>query len=338
MSITVRSLAESDADTERWNSWVDRSPHGTVFHRYEALAVQAEHGNVEPHFLIGYKGQEPVGIFPIFERRVGPISAAFSPPPDLRVSYLGPALLNMEKLKRRKQDRRLRQFIEGTFEWLRDEINPVYTHIRTDGAYGDIRPFLWNRCRAVPEYTYLVDLTPGQDEVFASVSSDLRSNVRNPPNEEYTIEEGGREAIAAILDQVRSRYDSQGVSYHVTPAFVTDLYDRLPEKQVRPYVCSVDGSFVAGIVALDDGETVYRWQGGVRPDGEVELPVNDLLDWRIIRDGIERGRTTYDLVGANDPRINRYKAKFNPELGTYYTLERGGALVTRFAHLYRHLR
>lgn len=338
MSITVQSLAESDADADRWNRWVDRSPHGTVFHRYEALDVQAEHGDVDSHLLIGYKGEEPVGILPIFERRIGPISVAFSPPPDLLVSYLGPALLNMEALRRRKQDRRLQGFVEGVFEWLREEIDPVYTHVRTNGAYEDLRPFLWNGCQATPEYTYLLDLTPGRDEVFDGTSGTLRSNVRNTPDEDYTIEEGGPEAIAAIIEQVRSRYESQDASYHVTPAFVTDLYDRLSEDRVRPYVCSVDGSFVGGIVALDDGETVYRWQGGVRPEGDLDLEVNDLVDWRIIRDAIERGRTTYDFVGANDPHINRYKAKFNPGLETYYSLERGSALVTQLAHLYGRLR
>lgn len=336
MTVTVQSVTESDIGADEWNRLVDRSPNGTVFHRYEALEVQAEHVGADSHLLLGTKGEEPVGVFPLFERRYGPLSVAFSPPPSLRVPYLGPALLNMAKLKRRKRDRRLRQFIEGSLEWVRDEIDPAYTHVRT--AYGDIRPFVWYGCRAVPKYTYVVDLTDSTDVVLASCSSDLRRNVRNVPEGDYAIEEGGPDEIATILEQVSARYDAQDISYHVTPAFVFDLYRRLPDGHVRPYVCSVEGSVVGGIVALEDGGTVYRWQGGVRPDGDVDLPINDLLDWRIIRDGIARGVAAYDLVGANDSRISTYKAKFNPDLASYYTLELGGPLTTRIAHLYRRLR
>ncbi len=81
-----------------------------------------------------------------------------------------------------------------------------------------------------------------------------------------------------------------------------------------------------------------RWQGGVRTDVETDLAVNDLLDWRIMRDAMDRGRTTYDLVGANNRRINRYKAKFNPELHPFYSLERNAAGMKTLAHLYKTIR
>lgn len=52
-------------------------------------------------------------------------------------------------------------------------------------------------------------------------------------------------------------------------------------------------------------------------------------------DGVERDLTTYDLVGADTPRINGYKAKFNPELVETYSVERGSTAATLAAHLYQ---
>lgn len=336
MGVEIKRI--DDSDDETWNGFVERSPYASLFHRYEALSVQAEHAGTDVHPLVGYVGQEPVGVFPLFELARGPIRMAFSPPPELRVAYLGPALLNVDGLKQRKRERRQRQFIEGCLEWADGEFDPSYGHIRINGCYDDFRPFLWNDCDVTLSYTYLVDLTPGPEDLLMSFSRDARSNIRDGEDATYTIEEGGRAAIYDIIEQVAHRYENQDIDYHVTPRFVTELAARLPDESVRPYVLRIDGEFIGGLLALDDGETVYRWQGGVRTDVETDLSVNDLLDWHVMTEAMERDRTAYDLVGANNPRINRYKAKFNPDLVPFYSVEHGSTVVRTLAHTYQWLR
>ena len=336
MSITV---TEADRDElEKWDRYVDRSPQGGVFHQLSALRAQAEYAGADLRPLVGYKGQEPVGIFPIFELRKGPIPLAFSPPPDLRISYLGPGLLNMDKMKRRKAERRHRRFVDGCLEWVENEIGPWYAHVRTVADYPDLRPFLWDDCDVTPNYTYLVDLTLEEDDLLMTFSRDARSNVTGDYDTEYAIEIGGREGVRDIVRQVRARYESQDETFGVPTDFVLDLYDALPDEQVRPHVLSVDGEFVGGILALHFGDTVARWQGGVRTDADVDLPINDLLDFAVMRDGMEADLSWYDLVGADNPRINRYKSKFNPELRPFHRIEAGSRPVIELAHAYKQLK
>ena len=332
MSIDVR-LA-TDEDRTRWNECVERSRLGTVCHEYDALHVQADYSGATLHPLIGFKGQEPVGLFPVFEIRKGFVTTAFSPPPHLRVPYLGPAFVNMEKLKQRKRERRRQRFMEGCFEWIETELAPKYVHVRTTTAFTDSRPFTWNDFDVTPEHTYVVDLTRDEDELLMTFSSDARSNVRNADEDAYEIDVGGAEEIELIVDQVRRRYESQGVSFGVDAAFVRDLADRAVNGSVRPYTLRVDDEFAGGIVALEYGDTIGRWMGGVRTDAETSLPTNDLLDWAVMCDGRYRGLGQYDLVGAATPRINRYKAKFNPSLRTYYTVEGGSWGMRHLAAIY----
>ena len=110
------ALANQD-DIEKWDSYVDRSPQGNAFHYTESLATVAGYSGTELHRLIGYKGQEVVGLFPVFEHRVLGQGALFSPPPNLLIPYQGPALLNIDKLKQRKAERRHGRFVRGCFEW-----------------------------------------------------------------------------------------------------------------------------------------------------------------------------------------------------------------------------
>lgn len=339
MSVTIEKKGISigradDGDRQRWNDLVERSPQANVFHYREALEVQAVHANADLHPLVGYKGQEPIGLFPVFETRKGGMTMACSPAPGLWVSYLGPALLNQEKLKRRKAERRNRLFVEGCLDWIERKLGPKYVNVRPDAAYRDVRPFEWNDFDVEVRHTYEVDLTPGEDEVLMSFSSDARNNIRT--DGDYRIYEGGHAEIEAIISQVRARHDEQGESYGVTPGFATDLYDRLPDGAVRPYACEVDGEVAGGMVALEFGDTVYRWQGGAKHDRD--LPVNDLVDWAIMTDAIDRGLERYDLVGANEQRLCGYKAKFGPELESYYGMEKGTRVTNALSSVYKRLR
>ncbi|WP_433632085.1 lipid II:glycine glycyltransferase FemX [Halomicrococcus sp. NG-SE-24] len=330
MAIDVQ---EADDNTlEQWNSFVDDSEHTTPFHRREAITHLAQTADAEVRFLVGYKGQEPVGIFPVFETTTGPFRMVYSPPPHLEVYYLGPALLNFSKLKQRKAERRHRKFIDGCLSWIEEEIDPDCVDVRTVNEYTDLRPFSWNGFNVSPSYTYVLDLTA--DDLLMQFSRDARSNVRNR-DDDCTIRETGVEGIDAIITQIQRRHEEQGKEYRLDPAFVTELYERLPDGCVRTYVCEHNSEITGGIVTLEHGNTIYRWQGGAKQD--VDCPINDLLDWHIIQDAQSRGLSRYDLVGANLPRLCRYKSKFGPKPVAYHTARWKTTRMQAVTGIYRRL-
>jgi hypothetical protein len=333
MAIEIR-YAEGD-DRDRWDKLVAGSPQATPFHYMGALEVLANHSDAQLHPLVGFKGQEPVGLFPLFEISKGPVETVFSPPPQLKVPYLGPVQLNFEKLKQRKAESDREDFIDGCMAYVEETVSPHYLHIRTATRYRDVRALSWNGFDVSPRYTYVVDLTPGTDALLEAFSTDARKNVTNDYEVEYRVREEGWEAIESIIEQVKARHEAQGEPFAVTPRFVEDLWDATPEGTVRPYVCTVDGEFAGGMVALESNDTAYRWQGGAKTDSD--LPINDLVDWRIMADCIERDLTRYDLVGANTQRLNGYKAKFAPVLETYYEMEKSTWPVHIAANVYSRL-
>lgn len=332
MSIDVRRATAEDRD--RWNDLVEQSPQGTPFHLEEFGEVVAEDtgGTYDP--LIGFKGQEPVGLFPVHRMRRGFVPTLFSPPPNRAVTYQGPALLNTAKLTQRKVERRHRRFVEGCLDLLEGESDPRYLHVRTGSRYHDTRPFISAGFEATPAHTYVVDIAPEAETLLSQFSSDARQNVTS----EYDgveVTEGDERAIGTILDQVRARHEQQGEPFHVTPSYVTALSRRLPEGVLRSYVCRIDGDIAGGMITLELGDTIYRWLGGAKHDADA--PVNDLVDWHVIRDAKARDLARYDLVGANERGIAKYKAKFAPELELYQQLERATPLMRVASTIYGRL-
>lgn len=318
-----------------WNQHLSRAPTATPFHRHEALEVLADHGGATLYPLVVTAGDEPIGLFPVFEKSLGPVSAVFSPVPNLKIHNLGPVLVAADGLSALERERRSWQFVDTALSCLRERFAPQYVLVRTTVRYDDPRPFDWNGFEVTPRHSYVVDLTPDPETLLGRFSSDARRNVRNR-SEGITVREAGEDAIDAVIERVRERHAEQGESYPLTPAFVRDCYDALPTGTVRPYVVEIDGEFVGGMVTLETDDTIYRWQGGVKTD--TSRPVNDLLDWQIIRDAAERGLTRYDLMGANNPRISRYKAKFDPDLVTYQSMVKATTPMKLLATAYRRLR
>lgn len=335
MSVEVRQA--SDDERADWDDIVAQSPQGNFFHQYDALQVQASHAGASLHPLIGFKGQEPVGIFPIFEINKGPFTAAFSPPPHFWIPTLGPALVNLDKMKRRKAERRHQHFINGCFNKIHEELRAQYIYVRTHYRYEDVRPFEWNDCTMAPLFTYLVDLQGGKKEVKMRCSSDLRSNIRKKDDlgANWQIEVGQTEDVKWIIEQVQSRFKHLNASFDIPSSFGADLQRNVPDGQVKPYVCRVDGERMGGVLITEFDGTVHRWLGGKKPPADLDLPINDLLDWRVITDAMSRDLSTYDLVGAGIPRINNYKSKFNPELVTFYRIEGGGWIGRQLVNLYK---
>lgn len=324
-----------DDDRDRWNRIVERSPQATVLHRFEALSAMATHSGTSLVPLAGFSGEEVVGLFPAFVRSRGPVRAVFSPPPYLWVQKLGPVYADWDGPDQLVAELRRQRFVDAVFEWLREEHRPRFVRILTSDRIDDARPFVRNGCDVTPAFTYVTDLRRGKEELLDRFSSDARRNVRGAEDRDYEVVLGDGDDVLWLMEQVAERYAAQDEPFHVPPAFPRELYDRLPDGAIRPYVLRSDGEVKGGLLAYDDGETVGRWYGGVKPGEGVEFAVNDLLDWHVMCDAIDRGRSFYDLVGAGDPRLNRYKAKFAPELATFYRVERASAPMRLLLGAYR---
>lgn len=323
-------------DRAEWNDLVAGSSGATPFHRYESLSVIADHTGSEFVPFVGHKGQEPVGLFPVFAKQYGPLRTAFSPPPDREISYLGPVELNSNGMKRRKRERRHRRFIEGVLDRVDDRIDPHYVHVRTGPDYADPRHLVWQEFDLSAGFTYSVDISPDVDDLLLSFSSDLRSNVRGADEDEYEIRAGDAADMERVVRDARSRHEEQGLNYGVTPEFIRDLAAELPDSALRCHVCETDDGFVGGLIALEDDDVVYSWQ--TVSDFDADVPAADLLNLHTIRTAKERGISTMDLVGANNERLCSYKAKFGPTLQPYYELERCNPAIGLGASLYSRLR
>lgn len=313
-----------------------------VFHAPEALAVVDEYTEGDLRLLAGFRGQEPVGLWPVFVRERWPLRLVMSPPPGLSVPRLGPVVMPTSP-KRRKRAKLNERFVSGVMEAVDAGAHRTLFGMASHPAYGDPRPYVWSGLRVAPRFSYELDLRDrSSDEVLSSFTKNVRREIRK--REELAVTVGAEDAslAARVCHDVERRYGEQGLTYSTPPAFSRDLVESLAE-HARVYTARApNGDFLSGITVLYANDRARFWQGGTKADYR-NVSVNALLHWEIIRDilhdpdleSVER----YDLGSVNNRRIARYKSNFNPDLTTHYEVKSNLMALAKQAYsVRRHLK
>ena len=321
-------------DENTWNEYVNQAIGGSVFHQSAFLEAAAEKSDSDLFLLVGKKGTQPVGIFPVFEVRVGPVTAAVSPPPKTGIPYLGPAFIRDPNIKYRKRSLTEHEFLENCLEWIRTERSPRFIRVLSNPWCDDIRPFQWDGFDVSPQYTHTLDLDRSESELLASFSRDARTAIQDEYDVEYTIRTGNESEIEYLVSRLEERYETQSETFSLSRAYLNQLYETLPDETIIVYVLEVEGQPITGRISLVDDGMLWFWQGVPKPSESVDMPANDLLNWHSLRDAKARDCTKADLSGANTERLWTYKGKFNPILTPYHEITSSSPGYTLGSRLY----
>lgn len=299
------------------------------FHRSAALRVLDAHAAGDLQLYAGFRGEQPVALFPAFIRETPVGRIVTSPPPGLLVPRLGPVLMPTSP-KQRKREKLNVRFTDALVEALDLDAPTALFRTLTPVGFTDPRPFEWRGLSVTPEFTYRLALDDRTlDDVHASFSKSFRRELRDGDDLPITVDVEP-DSVERVRRDVADYYADQDEPFDVTSDYARDLTEAMDE-DARVYVArGPDGEYLTGIVVLYGGGSAYFWLGGTRAtyDG---TSVNTLVHDRIVRDVLTDPEladvTSYDLVGANTERLCRYKSKFGADLTPYYTVESGGAPI-----------
>ncbi len=323
------------------DEWDDALPSSgfEVFHTAAALEAIDDHTSGDLRLYGGFKGDRPVGLFPVFvqERAVG--RAILSPPPGLAIPRLGPLVMPASP-KRRKREQVNGRFAEHVLDALDTDASMTLFRTVCPTSYPDPRPYVWSNLDLDTSFTYHLDVDADTDELLKSFSKSLRREIRDGQDLDIEVDVTAEDGVRAVFEHTRERYREQDRGFTLDWPYVSDLTRALAaDDRCRTYVArGPGGDYLSGMVVLYSNDAAYYWLGGARTIYE-GTSVNSLLHWHVIQDiaaGDPRESVdTYDLMGANTERLCQYKSKFGASLVPYYALESSGAGMAAAKTAYR---
>lgn len=305
MAMNVRLCRDGD----EWEALAKRCPYATVFHGWKFLSAVARHTKTEFFPLAGFDGTNPIGLYPLYRKKVPFCSAVFSPPQRAGIPYLGPLILDYDKLKLSKRQGVFLEFQKEADRYISKVLKAGYTFIITAPGLDDARPLRWSGYSIAPFYNYRLELSCGPEALRSGLRKKLRSAISQGLGPGESIREGGREELCALCDLLSDRYSEQGRTFDLSKEYLLEVYDCLPKEAKRLYVVDKGGKAECGMLDLCRGGVVSGWVGNPKPK-DARNNLTDVLQWHSIESACRGGAQVYEEIGANTERLCRYKSKY----------------------------
>jgi hypothetical protein len=306
---------------EVWDRFVDQSPHGLIFHKWEFLKIVEKYSGYTflPYGIV--RGETLIGLFPLFHTRIGFFSRVFSPPPISGLPYLG--FLMGSEYENAKQDRK-ETYLSQVIDQINDEINllsPNYISIYSTPGFLDIRPFIWNNYTTDPKFNYVINLNPDLNSIRSGFKLNLRKQLSLSEKQNLRLVPDTN--LSSFCDLMIPRYKEQGLNFSFYNSdYLSDLFKMYPE-QLKLYSLYQNNDLIGGILT-QEYKKFLTWHGNAKIiDG---VYGNEFIIWQLIQKAKGEGYSKLELTGANLRSLSQFKSKFNPSLEICYNAVRKDSL------------
>jgi lipid II:glycine glycyltransferase (peptidoglycan interpeptide bridge formation enzyme) len=180
----------------------------------------------------------------------------------------------------------------------------------------DLQPFIWDKYKVVPNYTYRI----GLEKTIEEIKSDFDPKNRN------TINRSLKEGVEVFPDRLSKEqlYDffSDALTAAGANVYAAELKNIFQSFSDPSNSFSMeayrDGALLGVVFCIYDAGTCYYLLGGVNKNSGVQ-GVNNLLVLKSIEKARELGCRIFDFEGSMLKGVEKFFRGFGPELVPYYT-------------------
>lgn len=309
----VRYLTEDEYGA--WDTFVDRSEYGTVFHKYYwNKAIYAIDPAVYIQVIGCFKGGElAAGMVTGGRKKFGLIRTMV---PPYASSFYGPLIRERETEQASKAESFRHGVIDALLKFAEREYQIISFSLPP--RFRDIRSFNWRNYSSEVYYTYRTGLKD-PEALFSRFLPALRRQIKKGEKLPYQIRDADSpEDVVAAYDLIHTSYMRQDHSIRFSrEQFTTFLATPELKKHLKIRTIWWDEKPVATIVLLVEAAMAYYWLAG-GDHRYFRTGLNQVLLWQVIRELCESGHPAFDFIGANTPSISNYKSGYNFELVPYY--------------------
>ncbi len=332
-NINTRYLEKDEYDL--WDSFVDKSRDGTIFHKTIWLKTFAEWQHLKFNIACCFKGKELTGGMAVtWKKKYGIIPVMQLP---LKTLFFGPVITFSETKYLSRNESQLHATLNSLLDFLSSEFSLL--HIQFPPSFTDVRTFLWRGFATRINYTYLTAIQQHED-LLSVYDPPVRRQIKKGGEQDHTLHtDNSREFIVHAWELEQKSFERQqlDLKYASREDFVSFIELLAEQGSAQTYTITVEDRAIASQVILLDNakKTAYYWLAGA-DKAYLSTGLNQLLLHKILTNLQDRGYQTFDFVGAGTETIARYKSTFNFPLVPMYSvskamgLARLGMIVKKF--------
>jgi hypothetical protein len=186
-------------------------------------------------------------------------------------------------------------------------------------AIIDFQPFIWNKYKVVPNYTYRINLQQTMEEIRSNFDPKNRNVINKAIKEDVLVTENvlGKDKLFKFFMDSLNTTDANIYEEELKSIFMTFSDD----SNSFSVVAKRNDELLGVVFCVYDKNNCYYLLGGVNKKSGVQ-GVNNLLVQKSIEKAKELGCTTFDFEGSMLKGVEKFFRSFGPELVPYFTVNK----------------
>ena len=292
----MKFVAKNNVDSNAATVFIEK--HRLFFH--SAAWVNCYDENLRQLFILN-NNNEITGCFLLYVYKKAFLKFVISPPytPGIALYIVNPAQSLVNKQTYTKE------VMTGIAGYI-DALNAQVVDVQLSDDYTDVQPFLWEKFKVSPRFTYLIQLTQSEEALWNALSSEKRKSIGKADKDGLKIETV--EAAQTAIPLIKSSLLKGGVLANES-LLVRLLGVLISHPQAIAKQAMWNGKVVAVTLAvLDQNRCIYLFGGYDTTSSHHGAGVSCM--WQTILEAKRNQLIVFDFEGSMNPGIERYYREF----------------------------
>lgn len=184
--------------------------------------------------------------------------------------------------------------------------------------YCDLQPFIWEKFKVIPGYTYRLNLNASEEVLLANLSSNKRRSLKKMSEENLRTElTKDFKLVKSLILQTFNRKEKR----LNTSVLDKILFEFAMENNSFAFITYRNNEAVSAAFCIHDTTTAYYLMGGY-DESNTHYAAGVSSIWNCILEAKRRGLNTFDFEGSMIKEVEQYFRDFGGELVPYYTINK----------------
>ena len=284
--------------------------HGSIFNTLEWSNIFKNHIT---HYGIYDKGENLIGGFMTYKENIFGLSVYRAPPytqemgPFLKIDARNPVSI-MDTWKK------VLFLISDTLEKLPYSI----MSFALSKDIADMQPFIWNKFKVVPGFTYILDLSMHIDEIWKRMSNERRKNIKKGIKDNLITKKiDDFEVVRSLVLMTYSRQEKKINEFYLNKV----LFEFANKNNSYAYATYKGDEAIASTFCIYDTKSAYYLMGGYNYKNK-HNGAGAMSIWESIKYAKIKGMKFFDFEGSMNQNIERYFRGFGGQLIPYFSVNK----------------
>lgn len=198
-------------------------------------------------------------------------------------------------------------------------LKPALTVLAFPSGIIDMQPFIWDKYKVVPNYTYRIDLQRSMEAIKANFDSKNRNMINKAIKEEVSVKEN------ALSKQELFTFFSRSLKEAKANVYTTELKNIFTsfanDSNSFNFSAYKNDQLLGTVFCIYDANTCYYLLGGVDKQSGIQ-GINNLLLQQSIEKAKQLGCKVFDFEGSMMRGVEKFFRGFGPEIIPYFTVNK----------------